>query len=543
MFWELFLGETVMYKLVLVDDEEDVLASIAKKVDWEALGFDVVGAVNNGEEALELTEQTHVDVVMTDIKMPFMDGLTLCGKLKENYKNTKVVLYSGFDEFELAREAVHLEAEEYLLKPISAKDLEKVFRKIKENLDREFDERRNIEKLYDFYQKNLPMLQEHLLAGMLEGKLSEEQAKAMMRSYEMDFEAPYYAVAVLRPEISRGNELLSQQMLNFSLLNMTKEYLEKHLQVHSLIYLEYIVVLVQMQNAGEIQEFIYHIDQVSKIGARFLDTNIIAGVGQAYPTLDKIVSSYEEAKNAFEYHSVIENDAKVIYILDVEPKGKIDFIPELKGLSDIIHSIKFGNKEEVADVIGIFIKEVKTERMSVQQNQLVFIETVTELMKLARSYQLDIVKIFGENYNQGEEMYKFSSIDEFALWLQEWCNAIRRMIRQERNDSTKIMMEKAKQYIEEHYAESTLSVEDLCRYLKMSSTYFSTMFKKAVGMSFVSYLTQVRLEHAVDLLNNTEDKSYIIAEKVGYKEANYFSYVFKKKYGISPSKYRTNKEV
>lgn len=532
-----------LYKLVLVDDEEDVRAAIAKKVDWETLGFEVVGSVSNGEEALELAEQTHIDAVMTDIKMPFMDGLALCGKLKENYKNTKVVLYSGFDDFELAREAVHLEAEEYLLKPISAKDLEKVFGKIKKNLDREFDERRNMENLYDFYQKNLPMMREHLLTGMLEGRLAEEQAKAMMKSYEMDFESPYYAVAVLRPEISGGQEPLSLQMLNFSLLNLAKEYLGKHLQIQSLIYLEYIVVMVQLQEAKEIQEFVYHIDQVSKIGARMLDINIIAGVGRAYPALDKIAASYEEAKNAFEYHLVIENDAQVIYILDVEPKEKIDFIPELKGLADIIHSIKFGNKEEVAEVIEAFAKELKIEMLSVQQYQLAFMETVTELMKLIRSYQLDGIEIFGKNYNPYEEIHKFRSIDEFVLWLQDRCNAIRRMIRQERNDSTKIMTEKAKQYIEAHYAESTLSVEDLCRHLNVSATYFSTMFKKAIGMSFVSYLTQVRLEHAVDLLNNTEDKSYIIAEKVGYTEANYFSYVFKKKYGISPSKYRTNKEV
>lgn len=188
-----------LYKLALVDDEEDVRVSIEKKVDWNALGFELVGSVSNGEEALELAEQTHLDVVMTDIKMPFMDGLALCAKLKENYKNTKVVLYSGFDDFELAREAVHLEAEEYLLKPISARDLENVFEKIKENLDKEFDERRNMENLYDFYQKSLPMMREHLLTGMLEGRLSEEQAQAMIQSYEMDFIAPYYSVAVFRP--------------------------------------------------------------------------------------------------------------------------------------------------------------------------------------------------------------------------------------------------------------------------------------------------------------------------------------------------------
>ena len=186
-----------LYKMILVDDEEDVRVSIEKKVDWASLGFELVGSANNGEEALELTESRHVDVVLTDIQMPFMDGLTLCQKVKENYKNTKVVLYSGFDDFEFARKAIHLEAEEYLLKPIGARDLEKVFRRLKDNLDKEFDERRNVENLFDYYQKSLPMMREQLITGILEGKVSEAQARNMMEPYGMDFSAPYYAVALI----------------------------------------------------------------------------------------------------------------------------------------------------------------------------------------------------------------------------------------------------------------------------------------------------------------------------------------------------------
>lgn len=532
-----------LYKLALVDDEEDVRVSIAKKVDWNALGFELVGSVSNGEEALELAEQTHLDVVMTDIKMPFMDGLTLCAKLKENYKNTKVVLYSGFDDFELAREAVHLEAEEYLLKPISAKDLENVFGKVKENLDREFDERRNMENLYDFYQKNLPMMREHLLTGMLEGRLSEEQAQSMIKSYEMDFVAPYYAVAVVRPEVHGGKDALAGQMIYFSLLNLAKEYLEKNVKSYTFMYIDSIVSIARLEQADAIQDFVYHMDQVCKMGARLLGVNVVAGVGLAYASLNKIAASYEDAKEALEYRIVIGSEAQVIYINDVEPKTTTDFLPELQGLSAIIHSMKFGGKEEVAVVIAEFAKELKEGMVSVQQCQLAFMETMTELLKLMRNYQLDVTDVFEEGFDPYEEIHKFRSIDEFASWLQDTCNKIRRMIRQERNDTTKTMTEKAKQYIEEHYSQSDLSVEDLCSHLNVSATYFSTMFKKAVGMSFVSYLTQVRLEHAVDLLNNTEDKSYIIAEKVGYTEPNYFSYVFKKKYGISPSKYRTNKEA
>ncbi len=533
-----------LYKLALVDDEEDVRVSIAKKVDWNALGFELVGSVNNGEEALELAEQTHLDVVMTDIKMPFMDGLTLCAKLKENYKNTKVVLYSGFDDFELAREAVHLEAEEYLLKPISAKDLENVFGKVKENLDREFDERRNMETLYNFYQKSLPMMREHLLTGMLEGRLSEEQALSMIKSYEMDFVAPYYAVSVLHPETGVGSkDILNAQMLQFSLLNLAKEYLEKNIKGYTFMYIDSIVCIARFENADDIQNFVYHTDQVCKMGARLLDVNVVAGVGLAYPSLDKIAVSYEDAKEALEYRIVIGSDAQVIYLNDVEPKTKTDSLPELQGLAAIIHSMKFGGKEEVAVVIAEFAKELKEGMVSVQQCQLAFMETMTELLKLMRNYQIDVTDIFEEGLDPYAEIHKFRSIDEFAAWLQDTCNKIRRMIRQERNDTTKTMTEKAKQYIEEHYSKSDLSVEDLCSHLNVSATYFSTMFKKAVGMSFVTYLTQVRLEHAVNLLNNTEDKSYIIAEKVGYTEPNYFSYVFKKKYGISPSKYRTNKDA
>ena len=129
-----------LYNVLLVDDEADVLQAMKKKIDWEALGFCLAGTAENGQEALEMAEQLHIDVVMTDIKMPYMDGLTLCKNLKQSYRNMKVIIYSGFDDFEFAREAVHLEAEEYLLKPISAGDMEAAFSKVRKKLDQEYDE-------------------------------------------------------------------------------------------------------------------------------------------------------------------------------------------------------------------------------------------------------------------------------------------------------------------------------------------------------------------------------------------------------------------
>ena len=167
---------------------------------------------------------------------------------------------------------------------------------------------------------------------------------------------------------------------------------------------------------------------------------------------------------------------------------------------------------------------------------------MTELLKLMRSYQLDVAEVFGKDFDPYHKVGAFGTLAELEEWLKEICASVDQLIRKMRTRSTNLLTDKAKAYIEEHFGESELSVEELCRHLNVSATYFSALFKKEVGMSFVSYLTQVRLEHALELLNTTEDKSYIIAEKVGYPEANYFSYVFKKKYGVSPSKYRTNRE-
>lgn len=532
-----------LYKMILVDDEEDVRVSIERKVDWNSLGFELVGSVSNGEEALELTEQTHVDVVMTDIKMPFMDGLALCARVKENYKNTKVVLYTGFDDFELAREAIHLEADEYILKPIGAKDLENVFRKIRTNLDKEFDERRNVENLYEHYQKSLPMMREQLLCGVLEGRVSREQAENLIQSYGMDFFAPYYSVALLTADFRSLEETpQTDSMLRLSLLNLAKEYLEQHMKIHIFMYLDQIAIIARLQYPGEIQEMIYHMDQVCKMGSRILEVEVDAGIGHAYSMLSKICSSCEEAKAALEYRILLNDSSQAIYINDVEPKMEEVMFQEPQGLDRVLYQIKLGTKEELYASIDSYISELKKCKTTMQQYQLTFMMTVTELLKLLGNYQLDVNEIFGKNFAPFQEMSQMRSMEELSVFLKEACTRIWKKIQKERTASTNAMTEEAKHYIEEHYSDSALSVKDLCTHLNVSATYFSVMFKRETGMSFVSYLTRVRLEHAVELLDTTDDKGYIIAEKVGYTEANYFSYVFKKEYGVSPSKYRINKD-
>lgn len=534
--------DTIMdlYNILLVDDEADVLQAMRRKIDWEAMGFCLAGTAENGQEALEMAEQLHIDVVMTDIKMPYMDGLTLCRKLKESYRNMKVVIYSGFDDFEFAREAVHLEAEEYLLKPISAKDMENVFRKIKDKLDQEFSEHRNLSKLSEYYQKSLPAMQEQLVVSILEGKITGDRAKNMLETYEMHLESPYYVVAMLYADSnSKDSHGKTQQLLTLSLKEMAQDYLKERIGFYTTVYLDEVLLVFMLEKKDEMDKVLYHLDQICKMGTRVLKVPVTASVGQLCDQMDHLTSSYQEAQNAMEYRTIM-GGSQVLYIHDIEPSPQDSVSLMEYDFQNLMRAVKLGDRDETNAAITQFMESIRSLALTPNQYQLLCMELLTEFMKIGRSYKLRTKQIFGDNDIPWQELYRYVSVDELEHWLQEICTNLRHTLRHERTDSTLKLTEQAKTYIEEHYKENELSADTLCRQLNVSAAYFSTIFKKEVGLSFVAYLTKIRLEHAVELLRTTENKTYVIAEAVGYTEPNYFSYVFKKQYGISPSKYRAN---
>lgn len=532
-----------LYNVLLVDDEADVLQAMKKKIDWEALGFCLAGTAENGQEALEMAEQLHIDVVMTDIKMPYMDGLTLCKNLKQSYRNMKVIIYSGFDDFEFAREAVHLEAEEYLLKPISAGDMEAAFSKVRKKLDQEYDEYRNLNRLSEYYRKSLPAMREQLVMGILEGRIAGERARAMMETYEICLDSPFYVVAALYMDVNpREEQPQPAQLFTLSLKDMVQDYLMNRTRFFSTAFLDQVIVIFMLDEREEIDQVLYHLDQICKMGFRVLKSSVTAAVGQICANTDALHTSYEEAVNAMEYRSIL-GSGQVLYINDIEPCSEENILVTEHEFQNLVHAVKLGNRDETNVAIAQIMDSIRKEPISPGQYQLLFIELLSELMKIGRAYKLHPNQIFGEHAGSWQELYRMVTVDELEGWLQEVGTNLRHVLRHERRDSAARLTEQAKAYIEEHYKESDLSADSLCRCLNVSAAYFSTIFKREVGMSFVAYLTKIRLEHALELLRTTEDKTYIIASRVGYMEPNYFSYVFKKQYGISPSKYRAEMSV
>ena len=529
------------YSVLLVDDEEEVYQVIMKKLDWESMGFHIAGYARNGVEALEMAEELQVDVVMTDIKMPYMDGLTLCKKLKENYPKIRVIIFSGFDEFEYAREAIKIEAEEYILKPINANELREVFERIKVNLDKEMDEKRNIDKLREYYMESLPVLQENFYTSLIDGRIPQKAIEKYAINYQIRLVGPYYVVTVLHISTSNQEEqALDPFLMSVSVKKLVEEQLEGEWESRAVSYLGDIIVITQLAEETDITRFIDMMDKICKMAKRVCGARITAGIGHVCSQPGQIPLSYQGAKNATSYR-VLYGNTRAISIAEIDPQENADVPWEEPYIQKIFKKIKMGESEPLEKAIREFVEALSGCKMSLQKYQILIMELITEIFRFGANNQMNLEAIFGDNSDVYTQAMQLESPEALEKWLQDNCLKMQRQVLNERYDTTKSFVARAIEYVEEHYADQDLSIETICGYLNVSAAYFSTVFKKETGKTFINYLTDYRMERAVELLLTQNEKTYVIAQKVGYSDPNYFSYVFKKQFGMSPSKYKTSK--
>lgn len=534
-----------LYKVILADDEEEIRNGIIRKINWKENGFELVGAAENGQEALELAEKCKPDVVMTDVKMPFLNGLELGEKLAERMPSTKLVLFSGFDDFEYAQQAVKLNATEYILKPINSEELVALLQKIKKQIDMELSEKRNLDTLNQYYLKSLPILKEQFLIRLVSSKLSEKRAKELAKEFQEDLSAQFWTVAILHGELNeetKQDEHFSfhnqEELLPLSLKQIADEALVREFRFKSFIYSDNVTLIFMLSEEKEILKIVNGMNRLCKIAQRFLDIPVSAGIGTPCDSLAEIRYSYQGAENALGYR-VLMGD-KAIYIDDMEPDLSIQLQFDEQDERELLNAIKLEPQENIRAIVDRLVGRFRDSRVPFNQYQIYMTEILSGLFKVIRGYKLDMEEVFGKDFKGYSHLSDFESLSDLSNWFYEACCKISAMIKRERMDTTKLIAEKAKEFVKEHYSDSNVSVEMLCSFLHVSPAYFSTIFKKETGVSFITYLTDVRMEEAVKLLNTTDEKTYVISLKVGYTEPNYFSYVFKKHFGVSPSKYRGN---
>ena len=535
-----------LYSIILVDDEEEVRKSIIKQIDWESAGFQVVGDAENGEDALEKIEVLEPDVVLTDIRMPYMDGLTLAEKIRQRYPSTKVVIFSGYDDFEYAQKAIKLNVTEYILKPVNVEELTSILKRIKSNLDEEIEEKRNVSRLRENYRKSLPIIREQFFNDMVHRRLADDLIESKLREYDIPITgARKWIIAAIDVEKSddRSKKTLSlheeEELIPISVMQIVREKLKSYCRF-SLFQSTAeagMVVIAALDDDNTTTGLIDVLGDICKETKRILEVPVTIGIGHSVTGLSKIAGSYQSAAEALGYKAVVGSGI-TIYINDMEPvgSGKLEF--DNSDESDFISAVKFGPDEKIEAVMVRISGKLESARVHYRQQQVYVFGVLNTVIQMIQQYDLNLEEILGGELEYLSVIDKLQKREEFGEWLLKTARKMNQAINQERDMTTRQVIQQAKQYIMDNYQNPDLSVEMICRHLHMSPAYFSTMFKKETGQAYIAYLTEIRLNKAVELLNKTDDKTYVIASKVGYQEQNYFSYVFKKKFGVSPTKFR-----
>ena len=530
-----------LYRIILVDDEEEVRKGIIRKIDWARLGFQVVGDAENGQEALEKIEQMEPDVVMTDIRMPYMDGLTLTARIRQKYPSMKVLIFSGFDDFEYAQQAIKLNVTEYILKPVNVEELTEILNRVRENLDEEIKQRRNVDILRESYLNSLPILREVFLNDLVQGTVGQEQIASRLEEYGVDIlGARKWLAALIHVEQEDScSQVLSRhrELIPISVRQLVEDSLRAFCRLAAFNSSVGLTLLVAVDEENTQTGLIDQLGDICKECRRVLEVTVTIGVGHSCEELTGIGQSYRSALDALGYKAIV-GTGKTIYINDVEPvnRGKLRLEP--KDEAELAAAVKFGAPETSRVAVHSLVARMGGARVHARQYQLYKLSMVNGMIQLLQQYDM-APGDFLEQDRYMELLGDPEHLEEFEEWFFQLALRLNEGMNRERDNTTRKVILEAKEYIQEHYKDPDLSVEMICRQLHMSPAYFSTLFKRETGQTYVAYLTDIRLGKAVELLNETDDKTYVIARKVGYQEQNYFSYVFKKKFGVSPTKFRS----
>lgn len=550
-----------MYRLIIVDDEEEVRKAIIEKIEWNKYGFEIVGEADNGIEAMDAVEKVLPDVILTDIKMPYMDGLTLAENLKDKFPTIKIIFLTGINEFECAQRAVKLNVIDYILKPFSSAEMMEMLQRIRHILDSEIARKKDYDMLRQHYRKSLPLFRDKFLNSLITNKYNYNDVSRKAKSFGFEFDKCGFVVSVLRIDSDFGykNSLGKQnlpaegpesvtigdrELLEFAALNISEEITEKYKAGVVFTHDQYIVFLLASKDSNKddlINKSISILEEIRICMEKYLEINVTIGIGRFCPDISYLSSSYEDAVTALDYSLILKKN-HVIYIEDLEPENYKKLIfDELKERS-LASCIKVGTPEEISAVINDLFTEIIEAKISFKEYQIYLIEMLTSVLKVARDLNVDTYSLFGETYSLISEICKLKELDDVREWMTGICVKVRNCISINRQDTSNQIVKKAVEYVNNNYHDSSIVIEKVCKYLHISSSYFSTLFKKEMDTTFNNYLTHVRMEASKELLRTTNMKTYEIAQKVGFSEPNYFSYCFKKNFGISPSEYRKQAE-
>ena len=537
-----------MYRILLVDDEILVRDAIKENIDWKSLDCELVGDCENGKQASEFVKENPVDIVLTDILMPYMDGMELSKFLHDNYPDVVIVIFSGFGEFEYAKKAIQYGVSEYLLKPVTAMELTGVINKMKEKVDQLRREKNKMNKLTENsekYRKNAQVIRSKNMEALV--NCTTDVSKSIQRLAEMgiDISAISYRVALFDIDLYSGMYELDTEkqqesaLMAFVLYNISDEIVTR--EEAGFAYQEgnnRVGILFQEKWSRNFTEKTREIcREIQEKTKEVMGFDVSMGIGKWVKKPEELVQSHNMAQDTLQYRYLLGGNL----LIDMEEKHPVQEISIDEPLSVLKEALKTG-QEDLALQTLVSIEDLIRNALMQKSRACMYLQQVIRTMDNA----CEDVSADMEQIREGRDELIREITDQ--KFFGEACEVVARHTRRVINilsemntSSSERQARLAIDYIQKNYMDPDLSLNSICSYLNISTSYFSTIFKEETGETFTEVLIRTRMEKAKELLENTTMKNYEIAEKVGFSDPHYFGISFKKMTGCTPTEYAREK--
>jgi len=525
-----------VYKVFLVEDEIVAREGIRDNVDWQSLGFTFCGEAPDGEMALPLIQESRPDVLITDIKMPFMNGLQLCRIVREQFPAIKIIILSGYDDFKYAQEAITLGVTEYLLKPVGVQDLRTVLRRIAAQLDDAQQSQTRVSELVTQLEDIRALRQNEFLLDVLLGRLSTSEALMQSKELGIDLMAQFYLVLLITIRLDCDGQSLNYRA--FQQAEQTiKEVTDDHPDILSVRKdLEEIVLLLKGKTETYLMQEARTLSGTLReaITSRTPCTPII-GRGNPKERLQDIAQSFAEALHA------VQQASPAVQPIDLEQEDEALLRLDKPAIEAYL---KYGARAEFDRFFRMHIAPLSQAVLNSSMfKHYFFIDILLTTAHFVTALGGEIAELVPEIAELEAAVQQIQTAEQIYTQTQRILGEALNFRDQLAKSAALKLIAKAKTYIRQHYADPNLSLGTLAAHVNLSPSHFSAVFSREVGQTFKEYLTEVRIDSAKELLCTTSLKIFEIAYEVGYSDPHYFSAVFRKITGRSPTDFKKQIET
>ena len=528
-----------MLKVIIVDDEAIVRLTLQTILDWELSGFQIVGAYANGKQALRyIQEHQQVDLVITDINMPIMNGLELIEVIKEMGIATEILVISAYDDYELVRKAFKLGVNDYILKPeINHDSMQLLLSTIASR----------------FHKNNSPKglkTEEHYQEQCLSALLFDEVGGDSISVEQECIILENYVVCFIMVEDNKRILERFGQNLQDSLVIPFEETVKQVMLETKNYYLmsrrpdEYVLIFNNLSSEFEdtpMNEYLEPLLNRIRLQLKsFLNISVTM-------TISSFGEKQECLRNLF--------DEVNAYMVLRSPfgKGAILFSSVMKSLKTRYDEHNYINNKKLLDMmlarnrsgVDLFLEDISRQAKDfmsctndIKNAANFYLILICEVGIYLNDIQDDLLNVFRKNMNYYERLLRFEQVKEMDIFMKNWVYWLMDYMSYKNNRVESNVIEKAKKYIFNNYKNPDISIKELSQFLGFSEKHFSATFAKDVGETFTDYLTRMRIDHAKELMIGSNMKIYEICAEIGYNNVEHFSRVFKKSTGFSPREYR-----